>query len=377
MENNIEYPGVYIEELPEHIKPIEGVPTSITAFLGRAEKGPGYKAERCLSHADFMNVYGAPLSDNELSDSVRLFFENGGTECYAVRLPGGGPDMAAALAALDDVDIFGLMVIPPDTTVSEAGRKAMLNAASEYCLRRRAFLLIDAPRSWPKNIDDAVVSGFRDQLVAESAAVFYPRIVLDAGKTSTVIGSTGAIAGMIARADAQQGVWKAPAGIELEMRGMIDLEQHLNDEENGKLNVLGVNCLRKFPTYGIVNWGARTLAGADGLGSEWKYIPVRRLTLFIEESVYRGTQWAVLEPNDEKLWQLITSSVFTFMLGLWKQGALFGDKPEEAFFISCNRTTITQDDIDQGRINIAIGMAAVKPAEFVVIYIQQIGLAAS
>jgi phage tail sheath protein FI len=374
---DVTYPGVYIDELPASIKPIEGVITSITAFFGRAEKGPGYQAVRCLSHTDFTNMYGAPLSDNDLSDSVKLFFENGGAECYVVRLPGGGPDIAVALAALDGVDIFGLMVMPNDTTITEPDQKAMLAAASEYCQRRRAFLLIDAPRSWPKNVNDAVVSEFREGIAAESCAVFYPRIILDAGETTTVIGPTGAVAGMVARIDAGHGVWKAPAGSEADLRGVVDLEEHLTDDEVGELNPLGIDCLRKVSAYGIVNWGARTLAGADSLGSEWKYIPVRRLALFIEESVRRGTEWAVFEPNDEKLWQLITASVSNFMLSLWQQGALTGERPQQAFFVSCNPTTMTQDDIENGIINIEIGFAPVHPAEFVVIYLQLLGVAAS
>ena len=172
--------------------------------------------------------------------------------------------------------------------------------------------------------------------------------------------------------DAQRGVWKAPAGQEATLIGVPQLSVFLTDAENGELNPLGINCLRAFPVIGRVVWGSRTLEGADRLASEWKYVPVRRTTLFIEESLYRGTQWVVFEPNDEPLWAQIRLNVGAFMQNLFRQGAFQGKTPREAYFVKVDKETTTQNDINLGIVNILVGFAPLKPAEFVVIKIQQI-----
>ena len=176
----------------------------------------------------------------------------------------------------------------------------------------------------------------------------------------------------MARTDAERGVWKAPAGQEADDRGRRpELAVTLTDRENGQLNPLGVNCIRTFPVIGNVVWGARTLDGADALASEWKYVPVRRLALFLEESLYRGTQWVVFEPNDEPLWAQIRLNVGAFMQNLFRQGAFQGTTPREAYFVKCDKETTTQNDINLGIVNILVGFAPLKPAEFVIIRIQQ------
>jgi phage tail sheath protein FI len=180
------------------------------------------------------------------------------------------------------------------------------------------------------------------------------------------------VAGVIARTDSQLGVWKAPAGLEATMMGVYDFDVRLTDPENGELNPLGINCLRTRPGAGPVIWGARTTVGADQLASQWKYLPVRRLALFIEESLYRGTQWAVFEPNDEPLWAQLRLNIGVFMHDLFRQGAFQGGSPKDAYFVSCDSTTTTQSDIDRGIVNVIVGFAPLKPAEFVVLYIQQI-----
>jgi phage tail sheath protein FI len=167
-------------------------------------------------------------------------------------------------------------------------------------------------------------------------------------------------------------VWKAPAGLEATISGVSGLTVKLTDGENGQLNPLAINCLRSFPNFGTVVWGSRTLNGSDQLANEWKYIPVRRLALFIEESLYRGTQWVVFEPNDEPLWAQIRLNVGAFMHNLFRQGAFQGKTPTEAYFVKCDKTTTPQNDIDLGIVNIVVGFAPLKPAEFVIIKIQQI-----
>jgi len=183
---------------------------------------------------------------------------------------------------------------------------------------------------------------------------------------------SGTIAGLYARTDASRGVWKAPAGTEASLVGAQGVEKVLTDLQNGTLNQKGVNCIRVFPATGVVSWGARTLRGDDGLSDEYKYIPIRRLALYIEESLYRGTQWVVFEPNDEPLWAQIRLNIGSFMQSLFRQGAFQGKSPQEAYFVKCDKETTTQDDINRGIVNIIVGFAPLKPAEFVVIMIQQI-----
>ena len=181
----------------------------------------------------------------------------------------------------------------------------------------------------------------------------------------------GAVAGIIARTDVQRGIWKAPAGLDASFSGVQGFSYTMTDGQNGLLNPLGLNCLRSFPVTGNLVWGARTLAGADQLASEWKYLPVRRFALFLEESLYRGSQWVVFEPNDEPLWAQIRLNVGAFMQNLFRQGAFQGRSPREAYFVKCDRETTTQNDINLGIVNILVGFAPLKPAEFVVLKIQQ------
>ena len=182
----------------------------------------------------------------------------------------------------------------------------------------------------------------------------------------------GVIAGLYARTDSNRGVWKSPAGTEATLAGVQAFEYMLNNGENGILNPLGVNCLRFFPTYGFVSWGARTLRGSDDAGSEYKYVAVRRTALFLEESLLRGLQWAVFEPNDEPLWAQIRLNVRAFMQDLFRKGAFQGKTPNDAFFVKCDNETTTQEDIDHGIVNVVVGFAPLKPAEFVIISLQQI-----
>ena len=153
---------------------------------------------------------------------------------------------------------------------------------------------------------------------------------------------------------------------------MVGVTLPTNDAENGILNPLAVNVIRKFPVYGTVVWGARTLQGNDEVGSEWKYVPVRRTALFIEESLYRGLKWVVFEPNDEPLWAQIRLNVGSFMNDLFRQGAFQGTTPKDAYFVKCDKDTTTQSDINRGVVNILVGFAPLKPAEFVVIKLQQL-----
>jgi phage tail sheath protein FI len=278
--------------------------------------------------------------------------------------------------ALDPVDLFNLMVIPADEGVSAADHLTLWGPASNYCVSRRAFLLVDSPTNWTSADGRPAVASNTSLIpllntVKTHSAVFYPRLVFQDGSLKKTIGASGALAGLMARTDATRGVWKAPAGVEADIRNVLGIDVKLTDIENGVLNKKAVNCIRVFPN-GLVNWGARTLAGDDDFGSEWKYISIRRLALNIEESLFRGTKWVVFEPNDEPLWAKIRLNLNAFMMSLFRQGAFQGTSPKEAFFVKCDKETTTQDDRNKGIVNIEVGFAPLKPAEFVVIKIQQI-----
>jgi hypothetical protein len=234
-------------------------------------------------------------------------------------------------------------------------------------------LLIDPPSGWTSK--DTAKSGMQAvQTTSKNAALFFPRLRQPNPLRDNQLENfapCGAVAGIFARTDAQRGVWKAPAGLEATLVGVPQLSVSLTDAENGELNPLGLNCLRTMPAVGRVVWGARTLQGDDRLASEWKYIPVRRLALYIEESLYRGTQWVVFEPNDEALWAQIRLNMGAFMHNLFRQGAFQGKTPREAYFVKCDRETTTQNDINLGIVNILVGFAPLKPAEFVIIRLQQ------
>jgi uncharacterized protein len=522
---SLTYPGVYIEEVPSGVRAIVGVATSVTAFLGRAVRGPVDDPVTITNFGDFERAFGGLGVDYPMSYAVRDFFLNGGTQAVVVRLykdnggsgaagldakglklvaasPGvwadtlrarvdhdvpkdakphplpfvdafgltsadlfnltvrdsrtggtetfrnltikdsprrvdrvlveestfvrvdgnvpaniptahdaatdpatvwtddklstavstkgknsaaldaaafeGSPAARKGLYALEKVDLFNLLCVPPDTREGDTP-KSFLAKALSYCEQRRAVLLVDPPAAW-RDAAAARKAVTDDELGlsgpgARNAALYFPRIVaadpLRDGQLDTFV-PCGVVAGTIARTDATRGVWKAPAGTDAALRGAQAFSVKLTDGDNGQLNPLGVNSLRSFPVTGRVVWGARTMRGADQLGDEYKYLPVRRTALFIEESLYRGTQWVVFEPNDEPLWAQIRLNIGAFMQNLFRQGAFQGSSPRDAYFVKVDKETTTQNDINLGIVNIVVGFAPLKPAEFVVIKLQQI-----
>jgi phage tail sheath protein FI len=515
----LSYPGVYIEEVPSGVRTITGVATSITAFVGRALRGPIDQPVRIFSFADYERTFGGLWADSAMSFAVNQYFQNGGSDAIIVRIHNGGltgsaavplsgggtgsfdaaspggwssklrirvdldldPDVVAAnpvntmfnlrvkdlgtgttevhrnlsitplhprfatavlsqasnllrgptaiasqpsangapaatasdpfddpsatpvtvaatpdgtaitanelysaanmrankqgLYQLEKADLFNLLVVPPFTSVNDLS-KTDWDAVVSYAHDRRAMVLVDAPSAWA----DAATATAPGAIVGvvsrnENAAMFFPRVNLSnplRDNRIEVFAASGAIAGVMARTDANRGVWKSPAGLDATLSGVLGLSVPLNDPENGAINQLGVNCLRNFPNTGPTVWGARTLKGADSLASEWKYLAVRRTALFLEESLYRGLQWVVFEPNDEPLWAQIRLNVGAFMQSLFRQGAFQGASPKDAYFVRCDGTTTTQTDINLGIVNILVGFAPLKPAEFVVIKLQQI-----
>lgn len=509
------YPGVYIEEVPSGVRTITGVATSITAFIGRAKRGPINEPVPIFNLGDYGRLFGGMGVDYPMSYAVRDFFNNGGGQALIVRLYAAGdtagvasaehetlalvaaspgtwgnyltlavnnegitddvagrydlsadqlfnmvltdtaanvterinnvtfqeharrvdrvlmqvsnlarvdgavdPDDAVpaptpedtpvafsggedggmldsvddyvsidhetnktGLYALEKADLFNLLCIPPDTREGDTDPD-VYKTAMGYCAKRRAMLLVDSPAAWQANKETAAATA-KDSLsdlgltgpFARNAALYFPRLVqadpLREGQLDN-FAPCGAIAGIMARTDVARGVWKAPAGLDASINGIRGLGVNLTDDENGLLNPLGINCLRSFPVTGRVVWGARTLRGADLLADEYKYVPVRRLALYIEESLYRGTQWVVFEPNDEPLWAQIRLNVGAFMHNLFRQGAFQGSTPREAYLVKCDSETTTQNDINLGIVNIVVGFAPLKPAEFVIIKLQQL-----
>ncbi|HMO59508.1 MAG TPA: phage tail sheath subtilisin-like domain-containing protein [Roseiflexaceae bacterium] len=514
------YPGVYIEEVPSGVRTIIGVATSITAFVGRARRGPLNEPVRIQSMGEYERTFGSLWDASMMGYAVQHYFLNGGGDALIVRVahtadaaPGNnaaaatmalagadGPlnliaanpgtwgnqlraridhdtrpldpgeaatslfnltlrDMGTATSeafrnlstnpaharfvtrvlaeestlvrvsgavsatrptnhadppagqdpfttagahvvantngqdgiaindndllgseasqtgiyALERADLFNLLCLPPLTRELDVSAAVVLAPALTYCKRRRAVLLVDAPRNW--TVSSATTGVDALNLRDENAAIYFPRVRMpDPLRENRLeeFAPCGVVAGVIARTDAERGVWKAPAGQEATVRGVREISIRLTDGENGRLNPLGINCLRVFPAAGQVVWGARTLAGADRLASEWKYLPVRRLALFIEETLYRSLQWVVFEPNDEPLWSQIRLNVGAFMQNLFRQGAFQGRSPREAYLVKCDGETTTQTDINMGVVNIVVGFAPLKPAEFVIIKIQQL-----
>ncbi|HXM55464.1 MAG TPA: phage tail sheath C-terminal domain-containing protein [Candidatus Dormibacteraeota bacterium] len=281
----------------------------------------------------------------------------------------------AYLAADAHIDLFNLLVLPTDRDHTIAQRQALWGEASAFCERRRALLLMDAEPTW-QTTQQAVdgVNALRGMgITKDHAAVFFPWLLVNEDGRNVAVGPSGAMAGLMARTDGTpgSGVWVAPAGVNADIRGPIaGLQVPLSNADSGVLNPRGINALRRFPT-GIVHWGARTLDGDDDFGSQWKYIPIRRLALFIEESLYRGTQWAVFQPNDAPLWAQLRLNVGVFMQQRFREGAFAGATPQQAYFVKCDAETTTQADQDLGIVNLVIGFAPLRPAEFVVVKIQQ------
>jgi phage tail sheath protein FI len=279
--------------------------------------------------------------------------------------------------ALLDVDLFNILCIPATVNLPDTSAGAVATAAIHLCEQRRAFYLLDPPEHDGNRDTVTGVASWLDanaSLRTRNAAVYFPRVDIPDplnGFRLRATPASGTVAGLFARIDATRGVWKAPAGTEASLAGVQKLEYKLTDPENGVLNPVAINCLRNFPVYGPVCWGARTLNGADQLADDYKYIPVRRLALYIEESLFRGSQWVVFEPNDEPLWAQIRLSVGAFMHDLFRKGAFQGQTPQDAYFVKCSKETTTQNDINLGIVNILVGFAPLKPAEFVVIQIQQ------
>ena len=375
-------PGVYVEEIPSAAHAIAGVPTSTVAFLGATQSGPVAAPLRVHSFAEFQAHFGALAADMPLGYAVQHYFLNGGREALIARvLPAGAglsdadlssPALEASkrgLWLLEHAERFDMLCIPPLSRTADVGR-ATWDAAIAYATRRGAMVIVDPPATWTaaKNISEAAIAALVGR--SPNAALYYPRLRAPdplRGNQVASFAPCGAVAGICARMDAAHGVWTAPAGPEAAVLGVEGLSGALSEGQLSTLGAMGVNGLRALSAGAVVLWGARTLAGQDVAEPQFKYVPVRRLATFIAASITQGLRWTVFEPHGEPLWALIRARVAEFLHGLLHQGAFKGDRPQEAYFVRCDATTMTQQDIDQGIANVTVGFAPLKPAEFVVI----------
>jgi phage tail sheath protein FI len=380
-------PGVYVEEIEIGAKPIEGVSTSTVGFVGMTEHVAvdGFDNDTLLnkptlttSWGQYVEKFGRYTTDQPyLAPAVFGFFANGGQRCYVVRVADGAADAEyigtdggmgnrTGLQSFIEIDGVNIVCIPGVTSL--AVQQAMITHCENMEDR---FCILDPE----ENAAMEAIQVQKDGVVSQKgyAALYYPWIKVPieteiSGKVQLIqefVPPSGYIAGIYARSDTERGVHKAPAN-EI-IRGALEISLPITKGEQDILNPIGIDCIRAFPGRGIRVWGARTTA-SDPL---WKYVNVRRLFLYLEESIDEGTQWVVFEPNNEKLWGRVIASITAFLTRVWKDGALMGTKAEEAFFVKCDRTTMTQDDIDNGRLICVIGVAPVKPAEFVIFRIAQ------
>jgi hypothetical protein len=305
----------------------------------------------------------------------------GGSGLGNFQVPGSGGDNggvpglpqynAVFSTVTSEVDIFNILTLPRGAEQTDTQRALLWGAASAFCLRERAFLIVDPPSDW-NTVDDANtgIEDMRLGAVTDHAGIYWPRI--NVASAPRPIDPAGTVAGIMSRTDTRRGVWKAPAGLEASIIGATGLEHLVSDVENGVTNPQAINTLRRFSS-GAVIWGSRTMAGFDNSGeSDYNHIPVRRTALFIEESLYRGLQFAVFEPNDEPLWAQIRLAAGAFMQNLFRQGAFQGSKASDAYDVRCDASTTTQNDINLGRVNVTVAFAPLRPAEFVVLTVRQL-----
>jgi uncharacterized protein len=390
------YPGVYVEEQDSGARPIEAVGTSTAGFVGVAPEADVAigQAVALNNWTEFLKRFTKPDGKydkpNHLANAVQSFFLNGGSRCYIAPIPKNGPlaGKGAGFDALNKIDEVALIAAPGmtdlisynaivDSAVQTKDRVAILDAVASTddlnLLTQVASLPDDKgkqmPGLRPPENDKGMAALYFPWIRAVDAlnpTIADPRDPAIQIPNIVSVPPSGYIAGICARTDAERGVHKAPAN--QIVRGALGLTQLITDSDQGLLNQAGVNCIRFFTREGIRVWGARTIAASS---SNWRYLNVRRLFTMIEESIAINTRWVVFEPNDKPLWTAIKRDVGAFLTQLWRQGALVGSRAEEAFFVKCDRETNTQEDIDAGRVNIVIGLAPVKPAEFVIFKIGQ------
>jgi Bacteriophage tail sheath protein len=386
-------PGVYVEEVDRGSKPIEAVGTNTVGFLGESSKGPLNETVLITNWSQFVKTFGDFKDCSEhMAHAVYGFFNNGGSRCFVVNVGApeqakteakasekkdekspnqvtvggggrdglfigrdGGPGARTGLKCFEEVDEIAIVAAPG--TTSPAVQDALLS----HCeTRKDRFAILDSPETITGGVDKLPKP--RD---SKYGAYYFPWIqVYDPDKGNIFVPPSGHIAGVYSRTDSERGVHKAPAN-EI-VRGALGLKYNVSKGEQDLLNPKGINAIR-FLNGGIRIWGARTLSSDPS----WRYINVRRLFIMVESSIERATQWVVFEPNDHRLWKRVQRTIASFLTLLWRNGALMGTSPEQAFYVKCDEETNPPEVIDAGQLVVEIGLAPTKPAEFVIFRIGQ------
>jgi uncharacterized protein len=346
--------------LPAVSPPIVGVATNTTGLIGEAAQGPVEQAVLVTSLLEYEQVFGGPQPGQELFLGTSQFFANGGWRAWVVRLGArSAAGIGRGLAALDAVDDLGILALPG------LSGGTTLAAAAAYARSRGTFFVGEPGGTRPATVTAVRAIRARDR---GHVAVYFPRVrvpdPLQPGST-TLCGSSAGVAGLLARMDIERGVHAFAAGTGAHFRGAVGLAASVNYTAAATLRGQGVNAIRQIPNRGIVVWGARTAGGGPEQGEDWKYVPVRRTALYIEESIEHGIEWVDFEPNDEPTWRTLREAVAAFLGELFRQGTFAGTTPADAFFVRCGSDTTTQSDIDNGIVVIEIGFAPFRPAEFV------------
>ncbi len=394
-------PGVYVEEVDRGSKPIEAVGTNTVGFLGESMMGPVNQAVLCTNWSQFVKTFGDFTQSTYMAHAIYGFFNNGGSRCFVVNVgapasleveaaaaPAGdkkddktgaapaapkpapknvdtaglyigkdnGPGARTGLKCFEEIDEIALVAAPGNTS------PAVSDALLSHCENRKdRFAILDSPETIQGGVDK--LARPRD---SKYGAYYFPWIqVYDPERGNVFMPPSGHVAGVYSRVDNERGVHKAPAN-EI-VRGALGLKYNISKGEQDILNPKGINCIRTMQGGGIRIWGARTLSS----DTSWRYINVRRLFIMVETSIERATQWVVFEPNDHRLWKRVSRTISSFLTLVWRQGALFGETPEKAFYVKCDEETNPPETIDVGQLIVEIGLAPVKPAEFVIFRIGQ------
>ncbi len=389
-------PGVYVEEVDRGQKPIEAVGTNTVGFLGESKKGPLNEPVLITNWSTFVKNFGDFKDCSpHLAHAVYGFFNNGGSRCFIVNCASksttttkasakdekkeketkeakaaapvssdsdsrfigrdGGPGNRSGIKCFDEVDEISILCAPGQTS------PAVQDAILSHCeTRKDRFAILDSAETISGGVDR--IPKPRD---SKYGAFYFPWIqVYDPDKGNVFVPPSGHIAGVYSRVDSERGVHKAPANEMI--RGALGLKYNISKGEQDLLNPKGVNCIRNM-SGGIRIWGARTLSS----DASWKYINVRRLFIMVESSIEQATQWVVFEPNDQRLWKRVQRTITSFLTQLWRSGALMGTQPEQAFYVKCDEETNPSEVVDAGQLVVEIGLAPVKPAEFVIFRIGQ------
>ncbi|HSF08489.1 MAG TPA: phage tail sheath C-terminal domain-containing protein [Nitrospirales bacterium] len=369
-------PGASIHK-PSFVPPvIESASTSTVAIIGSFSKGSMTSPQQVRTWEAFEKEYGGLETEALSSLCIKQFFDNEGKAIWVVRIGTGQikgvSPFLQGLSLLDRIGDFNILFIPQTEQLRDTHASKVMQAAIALVAKHRAMYVLDVPqRDAPRKTVRALTTWLNQQ-----SGIHHPNVVMyvphvqvpqSLKKAPLHIPASGAMAGVWGRTDQQRGVWKAPARTEAILHGVQGIEQTLTQPEMGQLTQLGINPIRETSPSQVVAWGARTLSS----NREWQYLSVRRLALFLESSIQQGLGWVVDEPNDEPLWAHIRQAIDVFLQTLFRKGAFQGQKAQEAYFVKCGPDTISSADQNAGSVNIMIGFAPIKPAEFIILTIQQ------